>query len=84
MILHDDLDDISRNIRARVSDRIAENPEDTRANANETHWLAVLREELELGEEETEESNRIAPDTYRSGYDQGWIDAIRVILGARQ
>jgi hypothetical protein len=79
----DDLHEISRNIHARMNDRIAADPEDMGAAENEAHWLIVLREELELAEEEAGESNRVAPETYRSGYDQGWADAIRVILDAR-
>jgi hypothetical protein len=80
----DDLHQISRNIQARVNDRLAASPDGLGAEAKETHWLMVLREELELGEEEAEVSDHVAPDTYRSGYDQGWVDAIRTIVDARQ
>jgi hypothetical protein len=79
----DDLCDISRNIHARVNDRMAENPDERSAEAHEIHWLTVLQEELELAEEEAELSNRVAPETFRAGYNQGWFDAIRVILDAR-
>jgi hypothetical protein len=79
----DDLHEISRNIRARVNDRTAENPRHIRAEADELHWPMVLREELELADEEAALSKHVAPETYRSGYDQGWADAIRVILDAR-
>jgi hypothetical protein len=78
----DDLLEMSRNIRARVGDRMAEDAGSTSVVANELHWLAVLREELALADEEAVESNRLDPEAYRAGYDQGWVDAMRVILDA--
>jgi hypothetical protein len=77
-----DLYEISRNINARVNDRIQREPSGMSAEANETHWLIVLREELDLAEAEADESKDVMPNTYGSGYDQGWADAIRVIVEA--
>ncbi len=80
----DTLYQISHNISARVNDRMAANPEGRGAATSEAHWLMVLREELDLGEEEAGVSNEVASGTYRSGYDQGWVDAMRTIVDARQ
>ena len=79
----DNLYRMSCNVFARVDGRIAANSRSQIGRPNESPWLAVLREELDLAEEEAEDSN-LDLDTYRSGYDQGWCDAIRMIVDASQ
>jgi hypothetical protein len=79
----DDLYAVSRNIHTRMNDRMAESPAGMSAEAIEIHWLIVLNEESDLSEEEAEESNCLSPDTYGAGYDQGWSDAVRMIVDAR-
>jgi hypothetical protein len=73
---------ISLGIHARLGDRTAARPAGISAEAIETHWLMVLCEELDVSEEEAEEANHLVPNTYRSGYNQGWVDAIRMIVDA--
>jgi hypothetical protein len=77
-----DLYEISCNIRTRVNDRIAAGLESMTGETTEAHWLIVLREELDLAKEEARASDHVEPNTYKSGYDQGWADAIRMIVDA--
>ena len=70
----DDLMTMSRNLHAR-----AKNTET--ANNSTLAMIRAVEAGLEVADSEAMKSRTIA-NRYESGYQQGWADAVRMILGA--
>ena len=70
----DDLMTMSRNLHARA--RKTET-----ANDSKLAMISAVEAELEVADGEAMESRTIA-NRYELGYQQGWADAVRMILGA--